>query len=292
MYYKTTAYRTFNVFNYFVLALVAVACLLPMIHTLAVSFSGKGPANAYMVGLWPVDFTLDAYRKTLNNPNFLHSLWISAVRTILGTGIGMAVIFLAAYPLSKDNSVFKSRSVYSWYFIITLLFNGGLVPSYIVIQKLGLLNSIWSLILPVAVNIWLLVLMMSFFRSVPKELEEAAVIDGASQLKILTLIYLPVSLPSVATLSLFMMVFHWNSWFDALIYIGDIHDYPLATFLQTILVQLDTMKVSMSGYDAENMSNRTVKAAQVFIGALPILMVYPFLQKYFVKGIVLGAVKE
>jgi len=204
----------------------------------------------------------------------------------------MAVIFLAAYPLSKDNSVFKSRSVYSWYFIITLLFNGGLVPSYIVIQKLGLLNSIWSLILPVAVNIWLLVLMMSFFRSVPKELEEAAVIDGASQLKILTLIYLPVSLPSVATLSLFMMVFHWNSWFDALIYIGDIHDYPLATFLQTILVQLDTMKVSMSGYDAENMSNRTVKAAQVFIGALPILMVYPFLQKYFVKGIVLGAVKE
>lgn len=292
MYHKTLSYRIFSVFNYLFLTFLAVLCLLPLIHTLALSFSGKAPANANLVGLWPIDFTFDAYEKTFNDPNFLRSIWIAIKRTVLGTVFSMTVIFLAAYPLSKDNTVFKSRSIYSWYFVFTLLFSGGLVPTYIVVQKLGLMNSIWALILPTAVNVWLLVLLLNYFRSIPKALEEAALIDGASQLKILFSIYLPLCKPAIATLSLFMMVFHWNSWFDGLIYITQAENYPLSTFLQTILVQIDAQQLTSTGREMENISNSTVKAAQIFIGALPILLVYPFLQKYFVKGIVLGAIKE
>ncbi|WP_135557410.1 carbohydrate ABC transporter permease [Paenibacillus cymbidii] len=292
MYYKTTPYRIFNACNYIVLAAIAVSCIVPLVHTLAVSLSGRGPAGAHLVGLWPIDFTTDAYRKTLDNPSFLRSLAIAVERTALGTALGMLVTLLAAYPLSKDGSVFRRRSVYTWFFVVTLLFSGGLVPTYIVVQKLGLMNSIWALVLPMSINVWMLVLMMSYFRSVPKELEEAALMDGAGQFRILAAVFLPISLPAVATLSLFTMVGHWNSWFDGLIYINKAENYPLATFLQTILIQIDTTKITLSKESMENVTNETVKAAQVFIGALPILAVYPFLQKYFVKGLVIGAVKE
>ncbi|MFK7693614.1 carbohydrate ABC transporter permease [Paenibacillus sp. HJGM_3] len=292
MYHKTFSYRVFSVFNYVFLAAIAFLCVLPIVHTLAVSFSGRAPANANLVGLVPIDFTLDAYKKTLSNANFLHSLWVSVERTVLGTVITMIVIFLAAYPLSKDSLVFRSRTWYSWFFVLTLLFGGGLVPTYIVIQKLGLMNSLWALILPGAIDVWLLVLLLNFFRSIPAALEEAALIDGAGQLKILALIYIPLSLPAIATLSLFKMVGHWNAWFDGLIYLKSIDSYPLATFLQTILIQLDSTQLSSLGRELENISNNTVKAAQIFIGALPILIVYPFLQKYFVKGMVVGSVKE
>jgi putative aldouronate transport system permease protein len=292
VYHKTLSYRLFTYFNYALLAVIAFLCVLPLIHTLAVSFSGRAPANANLVGLIPIDFTLDAYKKTLSNQNFLNSLWISVQRTVLGTAIAMIVIFLAAYPLSKDSGIFRSRTWYSWFFVVTLLISGGLVPTYIVIQKLGLMNSMWALILPGTIDVWLLVLLLNFFRSIPQALEEAALIDGAGQLRILVLIYLPLSLPAIATLSLFKMVGHWNSWFDGLIYLNTIEKYPLATFLQTILIQLDSTQLSSLGRELENISNNTVKAAQIFIGALPILMVYPFLQKYFVKGLVVGSVKE
>ncbi|MFD0959707.1 carbohydrate ABC transporter permease [Paenibacillus chungangensis] len=292
MYYKTKPYRLFSVLNYFMLLFIAVLCMLPLWHTLAVSLSGRAPANANLVTLLPIDITLDAYRKTLANPDFLQSLGIAFQRTIVGTLFGMIVIFLAAYPLSKTKGAFRTRSFYSWFFIIILLFNGGLVPTYIVVQKLGLMNSLWALILPSTVNVWLLILMMSFFRGVPRELEEAALIDGAGQFRILLTIFLPISMPAVATLSLFTMVFHWNSWFDGLIYMTRAEKYPLSTFLQTILVQIDTSQLGTASRDLENISNKTVKAAQIFIGALPILAVYPFLQKYFVKGMVLGAIKE
>ncbi|MDQ1909012.1 carbohydrate ABC transporter permease [Paenibacillus sp. GD4] len=292
MYHKTLPYRIFTWFNYIFLAVIAFLCILPLIHTLAVSLSGRAPANANLVGLLPIDFTLDAYRKTLSNQNFLHSLWVSVQRTVVGTVITMIVTFLTAYPLSKDSSVLRSRTGYSWFFVVTLLFGGGLVPTYIVIQKLGLMNSLWALILPGAIDVWLIVLLLNFFRNIPLALEEAALIDGAGQFKILTLIYLPMSLPAVATLSLFKMVGHWNAWFDGLIYLKSIEDYPLATFLQTILIQIDSTQLSTLGREMENISNNTVKAAQIFIGALPILLVYPFLQKYFVKGMVVGSVKE
>lgn len=292
MYYKTKGYRVFAGFNYALLAIISISCIIPLIHILAVSFSGKAAANANLVGLWPIDFTIEAYTKTLENENFVRSLWIAIQRTTLGTALSMFLIILAAYPLSKEAHKFKRRNIYTWFFVFTMLFSGGLIPMYILIQNLNLMNTLWALILPGAVSVWNLILLLNFFRGVPKELEEAAFIDGAGHLRTLFSIFLPISMPAIATLSLFSMVGHWNSWFDGMIYMMDHRNYPLATFLQTIIVQQDFSKVTVRPEDLENISQRTVKAAQLFIGMAPILLVYPFLQRFFVKGIVLGAVKE
>lgn len=292
MNHQSIPYRIFSAANYIVLFALSLLCIIPLIHVLAVSFSGSGPATANIVKLWPIGFTFEAYTKTLNNPNFSAALLVSFQRTIIGTLISMGVTFLSAYALSKDSVSFKGRTMYAWFFVFTMLFNGGLVPWYIMIQKLHLMNSIWALILPSALNVWNIILMMNFFRGVPRDLEEAALIDGANHFTTLLRIYLPVSMPAIATISLFTMVYHWNSWFDGLVLINDYRKYPLATFLQTIIVQRDFSKVSIDPSELANISERTVKAAQIFIAALPILLVYPFLQRYFVKGMVLGAVKE
>lgn len=292
MYYKTRGYRLFSVFNYVFLTLICLTCVLPLIHILAVSFSASAPASSNLVGLWPIGFNFDAYAKTLNNDNFHQALWVGIKRTLIGTVIGMGLITLASYALSKEGRGFQSRKFYIWFFIFTMLFSGGIVPSYMLIRELNLMNTIWALVLPLAINVFNMILMMNFFKAVPKELEEASLIDGAGHFRTLFSVYLPVSMPAIATISLFTMVMHWNSWFDGLLYISDYRKYPLSTFLQTIIVQQDFNKINVDVNTLKNISQRTVKSAQIFIGTLPILLVYPFLQRYFVKGIILGAVKE
>lgn len=293
MIYRTKAYVLFSVCNYIFLTLITFLCILPLIHVLAVSLSGSAAATANIVGLIPVDFTIDAYIKTIGNENFIRSLGIGIVRVALGTVVSMSLMTLAAYSLSKEDKEFKERKYYVWFFVITMLFSGGLVPSYIIVTKVGLINSIWALILPGAVNAFNLILLLNFFRTaVPKSLEEAAYMDGAGHFRILFNIYLPIAIPAIATVSLFTMVFHWNSWFDGMIYLTDARKYPLSTFLQTIIVQQDFSKLSVDAETLRNLSQRTVKSAQIFIGALPMLIIYPFLQRYFVKGIVLGSEKE
>ncbi|MFD0672593.1 carbohydrate ABC transporter permease [Cohnella sp. GCM10027633] len=292
MLYRTNGYRLFTWFNTVALIVISLCCVLPMVHILAVSLSGRDAAMANLVYLWPVDFTFDSFIDTLSNGNFSRSLLVSVERTLLGTAIFLVIAAVTAYPLSKESSSFRGRSLYAWFFVFTMLFSGGLVPNYILILKLGLNNSLWALVLPTAVEVWSIILLLNFFRNIPKELEEAAFIDGASHFKTMWNVYLPLSLPALATLSLFTMVFHWNEWFHGMLYNTDAKNYPLATLLQTIIVQQDFTKMAMNPEDLENISNKSVKAAQIFIGALPILLVYPFLQKFFVKGIVLGAVKE
>jgi len=292
MYHKTLPYRIFNITNTIFLLLIALCCILPIFHILAVSFSAKSAADGNLVSFWPVGFTTIAYEKTLNNPIFLGSIWIAVKRTILGTALTLALACLAAYPLSKEVNAFKSRNIYAWIFVFTMIFNGGLVPFYVVIQKLQLMNSFWVLIIPSAVNVWLTILLLNFFRGVPKELEEAALIDGAGHFRTLFSIYLPVSLPALATLGLFSIVFHWNSWFDGMLYINDKTDYPLATFLQTVIVQRDMSSMSFNPVEMAMLSQKTVRASQIFLGALPVMIIYPLLQKFFVKGLVLGSVKE
>ncbi|MBB5325501.1 putative aldouronate transport system permease protein [Anoxybacillus tepidamans] len=292
-YQKSLPYKIFTILNYVLLTVTAFLCILPLIHILAVSFSGSAAATANLVGLWPVDFTLDAYEKTIGNENFLRSLWNSFFRVVLGTAISMGLMLCAAYPLSKSDQVFRGRKIYMWFFVFTMLFHGGLVPTYMVVTKLGLTDTIWALVLPSAVSSFNLILLVNFFRtSVPKSLEEAALMDGANHFTIFLRIYLPISVPAIATISLFTMVFHWNSWFDGMIYMSDVKHYPLSTFLQTIIVQQDFTKMSVDAETLKNLSERTVKSAQIFIAALPMLIVYPFVQKFFVKGIVLGAEKE
>jgi putative aldouronate transport system permease protein len=204
----------------------------------------------------------------------------------------MLLTALLAYALSKDSSSFKGRLFYVWFFVLTMLVSGGLVPWYLVIKSLNLLGSIWALILPGAVNVFNVVLLLNFFRGLPKELEEAAFVDGAGHWKILWRIYLPLSAPALATLVLFTLVGHWNSWFDGLILMNSPERYPLQSYLQTVVINRDLSLLSMS--DATTLaavSDRTVKAAQIFLASLPIICVYPFLQRFFIKGIVLGSVK-
>jgi putative aldouronate transport system permease protein len=292
MYYKSRSYKLFYAVNFAILLAASLACILPLVHILAVSFSAKEPANADLVGLWPIGFNTDAYAQTFSNTNFLRSMLVSVERVVLGTGIGMLVTVLTAYPLSKINTRFRGRAAYTWFFVFTMLFNGGLIPTYIVVQRLHLMNSIWALVLPGVVSAWNIVLLLNFFKTVPRELEEASLIDGANHFKTLLYIYVPISMPSLATLSLFTMVAHWNSWFDGMIYLTEAKKWPLSTLLQTIVVTEDFSKINLQPEDVKLISNQTVKASQIFIGAIPILLVYPFLQKYFVKGMVLGAVKE
>ncbi|KAB8125676.1 carbohydrate ABC transporter permease [Gracilibacillus oryzae] len=289
MYHKTLGYKIFSIFNYTLLISLAILCILPLIHVLAVSFSGKEAASANIINLLPIDFTTEAYEKTFGNPLFLQTLYNSFYRTALGTFITMAVLVFAGYALSKE---FKGRNFYMWFIVFTMLFSGGMIPNYILVSNLNLTNTVWALVLPGVVNAFNLILLMNFFKTIPKSLEEAAKIDGAGFFRILFQIYLPLSMAGIATITLFTMVGHWNSWFDGLIYMRETSNYPLATFLQTIVVQQDMSKISTNPEDLENLSQRTVKSAQIFIGALPILLVYPFLQKYFVKGIVMGSVKE
>ncbi|OBR66368.1 ABC transporter permease [Paenibacillus oryzae] len=290
MYHKTLSYRIFSIFNNIFLSVVAVVCLLPLFHLLMVSLSSASAANGGLVTFWPVGFTLEAYSITFENENFISSLWVSLQRTVLGTTFAMLITSLAAYALSKETRDFRARKVYMWYFVITMLFSGGMIPNYILILKLGLMDTLLALILPVTVSVYNLILLLNFFRTVPRELEEAAFMDGAGHFRTFISIYLPVSMPALATISLFTMVMHWNAYFDGLIYIKETARLPLASFLQTIIVQAD-----MTRFDptvVQKLSQRTIRASQIFIGSLPILIAYPFLQRYFVKGIVIGAVKE
>lgn len=281
--------KVFLACNAVFLILLALICVLPLVNLLAISLSGKAAANSGSVTFWPIDFTVMAYQKTFQNANFIRSILISVARTVIGTLVSLFVIVTAGYALSKD---FRGRTALMWFFVFTMLFSGGLIPSYIVNTSLGLKNNFWVYILPGAFNCYNMILIMNFFKSVPKVLEEAALIDGASFFTVLWRIFLPLSKAGIATVALFIMVGNWNEWFTGILYMSDTKNYPLASFLQVIVVQGNQQDLALDPTSAAAMSERTIKAAQVFIGALPILMVYPFLQKYFTKGIVMGAVKE
>jgi putative aldouronate transport system permease protein len=178
-----------------------------------------------------------------------------------------------------------------WIVLIAMLFNGGLIPWWMVIRNLGLLNSLWALVLPGALPIWNVILLMNFFRGIPKELEEAAIIDGASYWGTLYYVFLPLSVPALATLTLFAAVFHWNAWFDGMVLIMDNSKYPIMTFLRTVVVDMNLQILTVNMEDIYNLSDRSIRAANIVVATVPILIVYPFLQRYFIHGIRLGAVK-
>ncbi|AFC30581.1 binding-protein-dependent transport systems inner membrane component [Paenibacillus mucilaginosus 3016] len=285
-------FEWFPIVNTTFLILVALLCILPLVHIIAVSFSSSAAASAGYVKLWPVDFTLASYEYAASRSEFWQSMVVSLKRIAIGTPLNLLLTIMVAYPLSKESDALRFRLVYAWTFFLTMLFNGGLIPWYITVKELGLLDTIWALVLPTAVPVFSVVLLLNFFREVPKELEEAALIDGASHWTTLWRIYVPISKPALATLALFSMVEHWNSWFDGLLMMGNPANYPLQSYIQTIVIQQNLS--NMSRDDMLNLaliSDRTLKASQIFLGSLPIILAYPFLQKYFVKGIVLGSVK-
>jgi putative aldouronate transport system permease protein len=259
------------------------------------SFSDSAYIAAGQVKLLPVGFTTEAYKVVMQTPRFWTSAWVSIERVLLGVPVNLAMIILAGYPLSKTEETFKARKYYIWYFIVTMLFNGGLIPTYIIVSKTFLMNTIWSLVLPGAVQVFNVVLLMNFFRSLPKEIEESAFIDGAGQMTVMLRLYLPLSKPALATITLFSLVGHWNAWFDGLIYMNDQVNYPLQSYLQTVIANISTITLDTANIaqitDFLKVSERNLKASQLFIAIVPIIAVYPFLQKHFTTGIVLGSVK-
>ena len=289
---KTIVSRLAKVAIIIVLIASALMCFLPLMNVFALSLSSNTAALAGEVMFWPVDFTFDSYEYVADRAAFWQSMLVSLKRLALGVPINILLTILSAYPLSKENNRFRGRTIYAWFFFITMLINGGLIPRYMVIKETGLLGSIWALILPGAVGVFNIVLMMNFFRQIPQEMEEAALVDGAGQWRILFQIYLPAATASLATITLFITVGHWNEWFDGIILMKKTTQYPLQSYLHTVVVEKDlSLSATADWQMLASVSEETVKAAQIFLAALPIMMVYPFLQKYFDKGLTVGSVK-
>lgn len=269
-----------------------LSCLLPLLNMLAISLSGSDAVAANDVGLLPKDFTLSAYEKLLNDSQFWRSFLISLGRVVLGTAINMFLTVSMAYPLSKSKLRFPAREIYMKIVIFAMLFSGGIIPLFMVVSKLHMTNTIWSLVLPGAVPVFNVILLINFFKSVPESLDEAARIDGAGPLTILTKIYLPVSLPALATVALFAIVNHWNDYFSGLLYMSRASMYPLQTYIQQLTVDITQITDVEQLKQMASMSSRSFNATKIVVSTIPLLVIYPFLQKYFVSGIVIGAVKE
>jgi ABC-type glycerol-3-phosphate transport system permease component len=274
------------------LLLVGVTALLPLVNTLAISLSDKAAVSGGMVGLIPVGFNLDAYGFILRDDKFWQAFGVSVLRVLLGGALNFVLAVLTAFPLSRSVQRFPARNVFMWLFVFGMILNVGIVPWYLTISGYRLLDSIWALVLPGAVPIWSVILLMNFFRSIPKELDEAARMDGANPWQLLWSIYLPTSLPALATITLFSIVGHWNAFFDGLILMNNPDNYPLQTYIQQLVI---ADRPALHGGQAAllaQLSNNTLNAAKLFVAMIPILLVYPLLQRYFIRGIMLGAVKE
>lgn len=275
-----------------VVILLTLSCLLPLINMVAISFSGSNAVSANKVGLLPVDFNTSAYKKLLGDAQFWKSFLISVERVVLGTFINMVFTISMAYPLSKSRNRFRAREIYMKIVIFAMLFSGGIIPLFMVVSKLHLTNTIWSLVLPGAVPVFNVILLINFFKGVPDSLDEAARIDGAGPLTVFLKIYLPVSLPALATVALFAIVNHWNDYFSGLIYMSKAEMYPLQTYIQQLTVDLTQITDANQLKQLASMNNRTFNAAKIVVSTIPLLIIYLFLQKYFVTGMVIGAVKE
>ncbi|MCD9022697.1 carbohydrate ABC transporter permease [Cohnella silvisoli] len=290
--YSTPGRKLFVIFNAILLSAIALACMLPIVNLLAISFSSSEFAASNAVKLWPKGFTLKAYQFVADKPEFLRSFVVSAKVVAIGTFINLLLALPTSYVLSRSEERFKWRNVYAWYFVLTMLFNGGLIPGYLTVKEVGLLNSIFALILPGAVQVFSIILLMNFFRSLPKEIDEAALVDGAGHWTNLLKIYAPLSKPALATITLFAIVGHWNSWFDGIIFMNNPMNYPLQSYLQTVIIKPDYQIIASSNINLLSLVNeQTSRAAQIFLATLPILLVYPFFQRYFIKGLVMGSVK-
>ncbi len=289
---KHWASRLFVILNYIILGFLALSCLVPLIHIFAISLSDSAAATGGLVVLWPVNFTLESYAYVARRAAFWHSMLVSVIRVIVGVGLNMIFCIVCAYPLSKDKDQFRFRTVYSWYFFLTMLVSGGLIPLYMVIRQTGLMGTFWALVIPGAVPVYNIILLLNFFRQTPRELEEAAIIDGAGQWRIMWQIFVPTSTAALATVALLSTVYHWNEWFNGILYMKTPDQYPLQSYLRTIVIDMKLTNMGANDWQALALvSDKTVKCAQIFLASLPILLAYPFLQRYFVKGMVLGSVK-
>ena len=274
---KSPGYILFLIINYGVLFFLAATCFFPILHVLALSMSSSAAASSGRVLILPVEFNLQSYRYVVENNAFLKAFAVSVKRVALGVPINMFLTVLSAYPLSRRKEQFRMKTFFTWFFLFTILFSGGMIPWYMVIKETGLLDTIWALTIPGAVPVFNVILLVNYFRSIPAELEEAAYMDGASHWCILWKIFLPISIPTLATVLLFSLLSHWNSWFDGLILMNNPDKYPLQSYMQTIVISRDPTTLTERDLDLlKIISDKTTKSAQLFIAMIPIICVYPF----------------
>jgi len=288
---STTGERIFYFINGLLLLLLGLSCVLPLVHIGAMSLSDKHSLASGAVGFWPINFDVTAYHALIKETPVLRSFRNSLTITVVGTVLNMAFTILAAYPLSK--TYFIGRSFFSFLIIFTMLFSAGIIPMYLLLKALGLINTYGALWLPGLVSVWNLMVLRSFFEAMPEELEEAARIDGCSEWRLIWQIALPLSMPAIAALSLFYAVGHWNAFMNVLIFINDSSLFNLSVLVQQMIMNQTLMQelVNLQPDLAMALTPEGVQAAGIIVMTIPMLLVYPFLQKYFVKGVMIGAVK-
>lgn len=289
--------KVFTVCNLVLLIGWCVLCIMPFVHLLAVSLSSQNAVAAGMVSFFPIDITLNSYKYLLQQKDFFVAFGYSLIRVVAGTSLSLIVSILAAYPLTFAGKALHGRRVYVMIILACMFFSGGMIPTFIVVTKLGLYNSLFSLILPTAMSPFNLILLVNFFRNVPREMIEAANIEGAGDYRVLFKIVVPVSMPVIATVALLCIVGQWNAWFDGYLYMSK-EKWPLQTYIYHIMENMKNFQLNKDKLTPEELellaksNDMTLRSAQIFIAMLPVLCVYPFAQKYFVQGILLGSVKE
>ena len=284
--------RIFDGFNILILFLLMIVTVYPLLYVLFASLSNPASFALHKgILLWPQKFSLLAYKAVCDNPMIGRGYLNTLIIVVGGTAINLLMTSLGAYVLSRPNLPYKR--VMNLFVMLTMFFSGGLIPSFLVVSGMGLLDSYWAILLPGAISTYNMIVMRTSFETLPISLEESALIDGANELTVLVRIILPLSAPVVAVMLLFYGVGHWNSWFSAMIYLRTRIKYPLQLILREILVEndLNNMTVDVGSLDKEPIGE-TIKYATIVVATLPILCIYPFLQKYFTKGIMIGAVKE
>lgn len=290
---KNIGSKLFNIINGTVLILITLLCLVPLWYVLMISLSEKSAVNAGAVAFWPIGFNFLSYEKILGETAFFVSFWISVKRVVFGTIVGVGITLLTAYPLSKSNRQLPHRNAYMWVLVFCMLFNGGTIPWYITIRSYGLIDSVWALVLAGSLPVFNVILIVNFFRNLPSAMEEAAYVDGAGPWRTFLLIYIPLSGPVIATITLFTIVGHWNEFFQGLVLNTKQSNYPLQTYIQQLVVSMDLSRMNSEEIKlTAQLNNKSLNAAKVFIAMIPVLIIYPFLQRYFITGITLGSVKE
>ncbi|MGF7050590.1 putative aldouronate transport system permease protein [Paenibacillus sp. DS2015] len=286
---STKKATTFDWINYSLLSLISLICIVPFLYVFSVSFTDPEVYVPLRFYLFPEKWSLAAYSYILSTDSFINALKSTTFITVIGTALNLIVSFSMAYALTKK--AMPGRSLMMGFIIFTLVFNAGLVPNYLLVKELGLLNSYWALIWPALTNAWSLIIIKSFLESLPSELEDAAKIDGCSDIGVFLRIVIPLSMPAIATFTLFFAVAHWNTYFNAFIYLSDSSKWTLQVLVKTLVIDSDNAGMAGSGGDERSVPQETIRMASIVMAMVPILVIYPFLQKHFAKGVMLGSVK-
>ncbi|MWV42749.1 ABC transporter permease subunit [Paenibacillus sp. HJL G12] len=289
---ETRGDKIFGIVNNTLLLVILAIVLYPLIFVISASVSNQLVVSSGEMWLFPKQLTFVGYQKVFQNHDILVGYGNTILYAVVGTSINLVMTILAAYPLSR--SKFAGKNVIMFIMVFTMFFSGGMIPTYLIIKKMGMLNTMWSLVIPNAVAVYNIIIMRTFFKeSVPIEVQEAAMIDGCSHTGILLRVMMPLSMPILAVMTLFYCVDHWNSYFSALIYLTDRAKFPLQLFLREILIQnqMDKMAGGATSLSEQIMYGQAVKYAVVVVANLPVFLLYPFLQRYFVQGMTIGAIK-